>query len=543
MTSNHKLTVGQAVIKLLEQYGVDTLFAIPGVHTLDFYRGLNISDIKHVQTRHEQGAAFMADGYARASGRPGVALVISGPGVTNALTAIGQAYADSIPVLLLSADAASHTLGKGWGVLHEVPDLTAVSKPLTAFAATAMAPADVPELIARAFAIFASERPRPVHIAIPIDILAMPAASNWTLTNLPERPSAATHNITKACRMLSQASRPMICVGGGAWQAGESITRIAEKLGAPVIASIAGKGIVDDNHPLSLSAGTVRGEIQQYLKQADVVLAIGTELSEVDSFVETLEINGQLIRVDIDPRKMVDLYPTTLALIGDASQTADAIEQGLKAHQLTNAAACQQSRVEVAELRRSIRNNLNHRESRHCIALDILRDTLAQNTIVMTDICQLVYTGAFAFNVSAPRLWHYPAGYCTLGCGLPNAIGAKLALPDTPVVCLTGDGGFMFTLQELVTAAELKLAIPIILWNNHALQQIQDDMIEHDIELIGVLGMNPDFITLAESCHCSAITVDSAEGLSTAVKNAFNHDRPTVIEINETDSWLDDPQL
>lgn len=534
MSLQQPLTVGQAVIKLLEQYGVDTLFGIPGVHTLDFCRGLNISHIKHVQARNEQGAGFMADGYARASGRPGVALVISGPGVTNALTAIGQAYADSIPVLLLSADAASHTLGKGWGVLHEVPCLTDTTKPLTALAATAMSPDDVPELLAKAFAIFASERPRPVHIAIPIDVLAMPVADEWQAVNLPERPTASAHNIDTACQMLSLAIHPMICVGGGAWRAGDHITQIAEKLGAPVISSTAGKGILDDNHPLSLSAGTVRGEVQQYLKQADVVLAIGTELSEVDSFVETLEISGKVIRVDIDPRKMTDLYPADLALIADASQAAEAINHGL-----TNTTPRQQSEVEVAQLRNAIRNNLDKRESRHCIALDVLRETLDDNTIVMTDICQLAYTGAFAFNVSAPRLWNYPAGYCTLGCGLPDAIGAKLALPDTPVVCFAGDGGFMFTVQELVTAAELNLPIPIVLWNNNALQQIKDDMIAREIEPVGVLGINPDFTALAKACHCSSITIDSAEGLSSAVKDAFNNDRPTLIEINESDAWLD----
>lgn len=534
MNLRSPLTVGQAVIKLLEQYGVDTIFGIPGVHTLDFCRGLNISNIQHVQARNEQGAGFMADGYARASGRPGVALVISGPGVTNALTAIGQAYADSIPVLLLSADAASHTLGKGWGCLHEVPRLTDTTEPLTSLAATAMAPADVPELLAKAFSIFASERPRPVHIAIPIDILAMPVEDEWQAVNLPERPTASAHNIATACQMLSQAKQPMICVGGGAWRAGEYITQIAEKLGAPVIASTAGKGIIDDNHPLSLSAGTVRGEVQMYLKQADVVLAIGTELSEVDSFVETLEINGKLIRVDIDPRKMTDLYPADLPLISDASQAAEAISNGL-----TDTNPRHESRDEVAAIRSAIMSNLSNRESRHCIALDVLRETLDTNTIVMTDICQLAYTGAFAFNVSASRLWNYPAGYCTLGCGLPDAIGAKLALPDTPVICFAGDGGFMFTVQELVTAAELKLPIPIILWNNNALQQIKDDMIARDIEPVGVLGINPDFIALAQSCRCSAVTIDSAETLSVAVKNAFNNDRPTLIEINESDSWLD----
>ncbi|MFT5220898.1 MAG: 5-guanidino-2-oxopentanoate decarboxylase [Planctomycetota bacterium] len=527
------MNVGEATIKLLQDYGVDTVFGIPGVHSLEFCRGLNHSTIHHVQARNEQGAGFMADGYARTSGKPGVALVISGPGVTNALTAIGQAYADSIPVLMVSSDTNSYSLGKGWGCLHEVPSLTAVTAPLTAFSATAMTPEEVPVLIARAFSVFSSERPRPVHIAIPIDILEMPAPDDWQAIELPRRQAPTANKIKRACELLAAARQPMICVGGGAVKASASITRIAEKLGAAVIGSIAGKGIVSDSHPLSLSAGTVRGEVQKYLKNADVVLAVGTELSEVDSFVETLEIRGKIIRIDIDPTKLNDIYPAEIGIIGDADISAKAILD-----QLGEVNAREETIAEVAALRYSFRENISTSERRHCKTLDVLRQALPENTVVMTDICQLVYTGAFAFDVAHPRLWNYPGGYCTLGSGLPDAIGAKLALPDTPVVTFVGDGGFMFTVQELVTAAELKLAIPIILWNNEGLKQIQDDMKIRDIELVGVTGRNPDFIALAKSCGCAALRIDSAQSLTSAIEKALKADRPTLIEIRESDPWL-----
>jgi thiamine pyrophosphate-dependent acetolactate synthase large subunit-like protein len=533
MTTNNELNVGEATIELLEKYGVDTVFGIPGVHTLDFCKGLNRSSIHHVQARNEQGAGFMADGYARASGKPGVALVISGPGVTNALTAIGQAYADSIPVLMLSSDAASYSLGKGWGCLHEVPSLTDTTAPLTAFSATAMTAEEVPGLIAKAFSVFASERPRPVHIAIPIDILAMPATGDWQAIELPSRPVPTTKKIERACELLRNAEQPMICVGGGAWMASDAITEIAEKLGAAVIGSTGGKGVIGDSHPLSLSAGTVRGEVQQYLKNADVVLAIGTELSEVDSFVETLEINGKIIRIDLDSRKMNDLYPAEVAIIGGARTSTEAI-----ARQLGEVKARAETVAEVARLRQQYRNNLSASQIRHCKTLDVLRDALPADTIVMGDICQLVYTGTFAFDVPKPRLWHYPAGYCTLGCGLPDAIGAKLALPDVPVVTFVGDGGFMFTVQELVTAAELKLALPIILWNNDGLKQIEDGMALRGIEPVGVNGINPDFIALAQACRCHALTIDSAQGLKDAIDAAFMADKPTLIEVNESAQWL-----
>ncbi len=533
MTTNNELNVGEATIELLEKYGVDTVFGIPGVHTLDFCKGLNRSSIHHVQARNEQGAGFMADGYARASGKPGVALVISGPGVTNALTAIGQAYADSIPVLMLSSDAASYSLGKGWGCLHEVPSLTDTTAPLTAFSATAMTADEVPGLIAKAFAVFASERPRPVHIAIPIDILAMPATGDWQATELPSRPIPTTKKIERACELLRNAEQPMICVGGGAWMASDAITEIAEKLGAAVISSTGGKGVIDDSHPLSLSAGAVKREARQYLKKADVVLAVGTELSEVDSFGGSLEINGKIIRIDLDSRKMNDLYPAEVAIIGGARASTEAI-----ARQLGEIKARAETVAEVAQLRQQYRKNLSAGEARHCKTLDVLRDALPADTIVMGDICQLVYTGTFAFDVPKPRLWHYPAGYCTLGCALPDAIGAKLALPDVPVVTFVGDGGFMFTVQELVTAAELKLALPIILWNNDGLKQIEDGMTIRGIEPVGVNGINPDFITLARACRCHALTIDSAQSLKDAIDAALKADRPTLIEVNEAAQWL-----
>jgi thiamine pyrophosphate-dependent acetolactate synthase large subunit-like protein len=527
------MNVGEASIKLLEAYGVDTVFGIPGVHTLEFCRGLNRSSIRHVQARNEQGAGFMADGYARASAKPGVALLISGPGVTNALTPIGQAYADSIPMLVVSADAASHTLGKGWGCLHEVPSLTATTAPLTAFSATAMTPQEVPALFARAFSVFSSERPRPVHIAIPIDVLAMPATGDWQPIELPHRPAPIAKKVERACELLRGARQPMICVGGGATLAGEAITEIAQRLGAPVISSIAGKGIVPGSHPLSLGGGVVRAEVQQYLKNADVVLAVGTELSEVDSFEGTLEINGKIIRIDIDTHKMNDLYPAEVALLGGAKASCEAI-----ARQLGEVGARAETAAEVAAIRAGFRNRLDDSQRRHYKMLDLLREALPDDTILLGDVCQLVYTGAFAFDVSAPRKWNYPGGYCTLGSALPDAIGAKLARPDTPVVALAGDGGFMFTVQELVTGAELGLPLPIILWNNQGLKQIQDDMLLQGIELVGVTGINPDFMALARACHCHAIRAESAEQVRAALEDAFAADRPTLIEVGEQDAWL-----
>ncbi|MCP4992691.1 MAG: 5-guanidino-2-oxopentanoate decarboxylase [Gammaproteobacteria bacterium] len=531
-----QITCGEATIRLLEKYGVDTVFGIPGVHTLDLYRGLANSPIQHVQARHEQGAGFMADGYARVTGKPGVCLLISGPGVTNGLTAIGQAYADSIPVLMISSTTASYTLGKGWGCLHEVSDLQAVTAPLTGLSATALSPADVPELIGQAFSIFASERPRPVHITIPIDVLAMPVKDDWLARRLPTRPMPSPEAVEAAADLLAQASRPLIMLGGGAIESSKALTSLAELLNAAVISSNAGKGIVPDSHPLNVGGGIWRAPVQNYVAQADVILAIGTELSETDSFIERLNLSGQLIRVDIDPRKINDLYPADIGIVADAGATAASLLTALQTRSI--AGSDRDTTAEVAAVLNTTLTEISPAEAQHLKVLHALREALPGNTVFMGDITQLVYTGSFALPVEQPRLWHYPAGYCTLGCGLPNGIGAKLALPEYPVVVLAGDGGFMFTVQELITAAELGLSLPIIIWENGGLLQIKDDMNLRNIPPVGVAGINPDFMTLAKSMGCYGLKPDSMDTFTAAVTEALQADRPTVIELNQGAAWL-----
>lgn len=530
----HPITCGEATMRLLARYGVTTVFGIPGVHTLDFCRGLH-GDIKHVQARNEMGAGFMAEGWARATGKPGVALVISGPGVTNAATPVGQAYADSLPLLLLSAEPPSNSIGKGWGVLHEVTEQKKVTEPLTALSATAMRPADVPELLAQAFTIFASGRPRPVHLSIPIDVQAELVDDVWEAVPPPGRAEAPSAQLEAAAAMLSDARRPLIMVGGGAADAGAPLKAIAESLGAPVLASTAGKGIVPDDHPLSLSGATVRPEVLAYVAKADVVLAVGTELSETDSFVDRLPLNGRLIRVDIEPRKLTDLYPADLGILGDATAAARGICEALAGHRSNRRG---EAHTEVAELRAAIAGALSASEQRHSRLLTLM-DEIAPSDITWSgDACQLVYTGAFRLPVRKPRQWFYPAGYCALGNALPNAIGAKMAKPAGPVAVMVGDGGFMFTMPELLTAAELKLPIAVVIWENDGLKQIQDDMDSRNISRVGVEGINPDFVALAHACHCHGVRPDGADAFTSAFKGALSADRPTVIVVREDADWL-----
>ena len=325
-----RVSCGEALVRLLERYGVDTVFGIPGVHTLDLYRGLARSSVRHVLVRHEQGAGFMADGYARASGRPGVCFVITGPGVTNVATAMGQAFSDSVPMLVISSVNETYTLGKGWGQLHEVTDQRAVTAPLAAVSATASTPDDIPDLLARAFTVFASARPRPVHIEIPLDVLAAQADGGWAPREPAAHPVPAPAAAEAAATLLAEAERPMIVAGGGALDAGAEITGLEEAAGAIVVTTTAGKGVVPDSHPLSLGGTLSLAPTLAGLGAADVVLALGTELSDTDSWVERLELTGKLIRVDIDSHKISDRYAATLAIQADAKATAGAVLAALE---------------------------------------------------------------------------------------------------------------------------------------------------------------------------------------------------------------------
>ena len=532
----------EATIELLSKYGVTTIFGIPGVHTLDFCRALtdqanDPNKIRHVQARNEQGAGFMAEGWARATGDVGVALVISGPGVTNASTALGQCYADSLPLLLISAEPKSESLGKGQGVLHEITEQKKVTEPLTAFSETVKTPDDVPILLEQAFTIFRSKRPRPVHISIPIDIQAQPVNTNWEPIQIPPCPKASEDDLLKAISLITESKKIVCILGGGSCGAGEEVSKLVDNLGAVVITTTAGKGVINDNHPLVISGGTVRAEAREYIAKADLILAIGTEMAETDNYVGKYSINGKIVRVDIDDKKINDNYQAAVGLVGDAKEIVKELNTKIKSS--VTLEQLESVRNEVIEIKRQIDANLTKSEKRHKKLLTILRKITPSETIFSTDACQLSYTGVFGFNIPEARKWLHPVGFCALGNALPNAIGVKMAMPTTPVAVLVGDGGFMFSMPELLTAKEQNLSLPIIIWENGGYKQIQDDMKIMNIDLVGVEGLNPDFVKLAEACHCKSVYADNEELFVEAFKKALLNNSPTIIVVKENYGWLD----
>ena len=523
-------------MQLLAAYEVDTVFGMAGTMTVELYRGIGRAGIRHVQCRNEQGASLMADGYARATGKPGVCTIIAGPGVTNAATGIAQAYCDSQPMLVLSGACATRSHGKGWGAIHELDDQAAVTAGFTAFSAMIRYPEEVPELIARAYAGFRGSRPRPVHLSLPRDVLPEPVEAGWRTRRTPSLPMPDPAAIEEAADLLAQARRPLILVGGGAVGTRQALTQIAEHIGAPVLSTNAGKGILPESHPLSLGCSIVQTPSQQALADADVVLLVGSQVSMGDSFLPKLDIPGAIIRIDIDPEELTSVYAAAVPIQADARAAMLALASALSRRKST----AQQSQGEIRTRGVLDRNaaSMTGVEKMHARVWKILRSVLPADAIVMGDASQIVYTGSFAMPMEMERCWYYSGTYCALGVALPMAVGAKIGAPHRPVVAVAGDGGIMFTINELATAAEERIALPVIVWNNDALMAIVEQMDQRQIPRIGVEPKSPDFIKVAEGLACHGVRAASAEHLAQCVRDALAADRPTLIEVRQDSPWL-----
>jgi 5-guanidino-2-oxopentanoate decarboxylase len=530
------MTCAEGVMRLLAAYGVDTVFGMAGTMTVELYRGISLAGIRHVQCRNEQGASLMADGYARATGRPGVCTIIAGPGVTNAATGIAQAYCDSKPLLVLSGASATRTHGKGWGEIHELDDQAAVTAGFTAFSAMIRYPEEVPELLARAYSIFRGSRPRPVHLSLPRDVLPVAIDTAWRPRRTPSLPMPDPAAIEEAAERLARAERPLILVGGGAVGTGSALVEIAERLGAPVLATNAGKGILPESHPLSLGCSIVQEASQQALSESDVVLIVGSEVSAGDHFQTRLDITSEIVRIDIDPLELTSQYAPALAIQADARAAMLALSSALS----KRATPTERSRGEMRTQAILARNaaSMTDIQKMHARIWRIVRAALPADAIVMGDASQIVYTGSFAMPMEIPGCWHYSGTYCSLGVALPMAVGAKIGAPDRPVIAVAGDGGVLFTLNELATAAEERLALPVLVWNNDALKEIVDQMDRRDIPRIGVEPKSPDFVGVAQSLGCHATRAASAEHLGRCIRDALRADRPTLIEVRQDSTWL-----
>lgn len=526
------LSTGEYLIRLLEAYDVDTIFGIPGVHTVEFYRGLANSDIRHVTPRHEQAAGYMADGYARTSKKPGVCFIISGPGMTNILTAMGQAYGDSIPMLVISTVNAHGKMGSGEGWLHELPNQSSMVAGVSAFSRTIHCAEELKPAIDQAYALFEGARPRPVHIEIPINVV-LSSADHLPTPIRPPHVSPAAPSITtvkQVAELLVNAKAPLILAGGGAVKAAKPLQSLCEKIDAPMVMTTNARGILPPDHPLGVSLSPSMPETRKLAAMADVILAIGTECGPTDyDFYEDggFLITGNIIRVDIDPAQIHRGPNANLAIVADAFETASALNSLIET-QASNSGASRAStaRAGIERLPNVVQGQL------HILAT--LRLCLP-DSIIVGDQTQLVYAGNTAFSANSPGSYFNSAtGFGTLGYALPASIGASIAAPQRPIVALMGDGGFQFSLAELASAVEAKTPVIAILHNNHGYGEIKSYMEDQNISPIGVDILNPDFKAIAIAYKWNVEEASTLEQFTTVLSLERDAEIPLLIIVTDT---------
>ena len=498
-------TVGERLIEGLAARGVEVVFGIPGVHTIELYRGLATHLVRHVTPRHEQGAAFMADGYARVSGKPGVALVITGPGLTNALTAMAQARADSVPMLVISGVNRRASLGKGLGLLHELPDQAAMVRALCP-TETVMSPEALGGALDRAFAALTTGRPGPVHLEIPTDVMglpcdALPPPAPHSPTPLPPLDQAAT--------LLNNAARVVILAGGGTRGHAAALAALAEALDAPVIQTVNARGAMH-GHPLTVPASPSLDAVRALIAAADQVLAIGTELGQTD-----YDMYGSggfpdlspMIRIDICPQQLAR-HPARLAILADAGAAMTALipqitrklRHGAQRAATTRTAA----RAELPALYPPMPAQLD--------MVEAIR-TAIPNAIIVGDSTQPVYAANLFYDHDRPGGWFNAAtGYGALGYGPGAAVGAAIASPGTPVICLIGDGGLQFSPGELRTAVDEALPVTFLVWNNAGYREIAEAMRAAQTPIIGCTPSPLNLEPFAAACDLpfARVTQDPA---------------------------------
>lgn len=530
--SNQTVTLGEQLVQLLEHYGTSLVFGIPGVHTIELYRGLSASTIQHITPRHEQGAGFMADGYARATGKVGVCLCITGPGVTNIATPMGQAYADSIPMLVISSVNKLNSLALGKGRLHELKNQREMMMGVSAFSHTLLCANELPEVMARAFSIFSSSRPRPVHIEIPTDLMTqLVPKHNSTDITLSKRPSPDAQTVELIAERLIKAQQLVVLVGGGCIDAPAELQRFIDILGAPTCLTINARGLLPPEHPLLLDGVQTVKAFRDYVLQCDVCLAIGTELGETDyDFYDEgpLKTNGEFIRIDIDPIQLSNNAKAAIGLVSDAAKALTALTDSIERHSAINPQA--NAHVVVQEINASMRADFSNTTKQYETLLANITTTLP-NAIIVGDSTKPIYHSNFVHRAPAPRHWFNSAtGFGTLGYALPAAIGAKLGKPEQPVVAIVGDGGFQFTLNELIVAAQNKIAMAIIVWNNNSYREINDFMERRDITPVGVDVQGPNLNLLAQSMHAEYARADQVEDIGKLLEKLATLDAPILIE-------------
>ncbi len=518
-----KRPLGAQISHMLKDRGVDVIFGIPGVHNQEMYRGVEEAGITHVLARHEQGAGFMADGYARATGNPGVAYVITGPGLCNVMTPMGQGFTDSVPILVISScldeTQALH------GQLHQMKDQRAAAETVADWSHQANTAQAAYGLIERAFEEFELARPRPKHIQVPIAQLEAEADPAPFPNQSGLRTKALPPDVASVLSMLNIARRPLFILGGGTrsnlWR------QILTQLGAACFTTFAGRGMAGLDYALDFGAALTRPGSADIIASADLVIAVGAELGEVDLWRDRLGNTANLVRVDVDPKVLSDHHRATVKLQADGESFAHSLWASVDHVKPATGWTAE----EVVEARARWRAEVDAERPGIVPVIDALRVAMPSDTMIYSDMTQFAYVAKEIWDMAYPYHWHHPTGFGTLGYALPAGIGGAVARRGKPTAVIAGDYGFQYTMMELGAAVELGLSLPIILWDNGKLKEIEDSMIRSQIAPNAVVAHNPDFCQLAEAYGAFSATPLNLEDLQDVVRAAFDAPVPTLIRV------------
>lgn len=530
------MTGAQALVRSLAAEGVEVIFGLPGVHAMPIYDALyDHREIRYIGVRHEQAAAYMADGYARSTGRAGVCLTTTGPGAANTAAAMAEAYSSSSPVLQICTQIHSSLVDKGKGALHETKDQLGLFRAVTGWNKRIESVKDIPLSVHLAMTKMKNGRPRPVQLEIPVDLLTLEADIELPQPQDRQREAGDEALVQEAAELLRRSHTPVIWAGGGVItsQATTELLELAELLQAPVLTTFMGKGTISEEHPLSLgnwaTVSDARDLLQELLNDSDLMLAVGTRFSAMSTGQWTLRFPERLIQIDIDPAEMGKNYPAEIAIVGDAKR----ILQDILVRLSEAGAGERASRADDAKgLRDTVHEIVAATQIGRLEVVEVIRAALSKDAILVNDMTMVSYTACRHFRVYQPRTLLYPTGFGSLGFGFPAALGAKIAWPQRQVVAICGDGGFMVSCQELATAVQHRINLPVLIFNDQGygvLRQTQD--IEYSGRRIGVDLLTPDFVKFAEAFGVEGLRVEQLEDLGPVLQNALRAQKPTLIEV------------
>jgi acetolactate synthase I/II/III large subunit len=517
-------TCAEHVVAALQAHGIDTLYCLPGVQNDHFFDALyDARDrIRIVHTRHEQGAAYMALGAAMATGMPAAYCVVPGPGVLNTTAALSTAWACNAPVLAITGQIPQRHIGRGYGILHELPDQLGVLRSLTKWAGRITGPQDARSKVDEAFRQLASGRPRPVALECAIDVWGRRGHAVEGEAASYQLPAVDERLLDRAAELLLAAKRPLIVVGGGAQEVPALVQKIAETLQAPVMAARMGRGVLDSRHPLSISPPVGH----RLWPEVDLVLGIGSRL-QVQYMVWGMDAGIKVVRIEPDAEEMERHAVPDVGICAPAANALPGLLQRLEAAGGRREGAAEALAPHRAAFEADLEAVRPQREF-----LDAIRSALPEDGIFVEEMTQVGYTSRFALPVYRPRTFLSTGYQGTLGWGYASALGAKVARPDVPVVSINGDGGFMFNVQELATAAQHRIAVVAIVFDDGAFGNVRRlQQMQFPGRNIAETLVNPDFVALAHSFGVWSKRADDAAQLHAAVKEAIALGQPALIHV------------